>query len=90
MFACPASHSLCHCISTDIAMGKGIATAFKAKFGGVAELKAQKKAIGQVATLRKDDRYIYYLVPPHDTTPPPHSHHSAAAPEGPFSLQVDG
>ena len=62
LFSSPASHSLCHCISTDIAMGKGIATAFKAKFGGAAELKKQQKKIGQVATLRRDERYVYYLV----------------------------
>jgi hypothetical protein len=43
-------------------MGKGIATAFKSKFGGVQELKNQHKQIGQVAILRRDGRFIYYLV----------------------------
>lgn len=33
--------ALAHCISADVRMGKGIAVAFKAKFGGVASLKRQ-------------------------------------------------
>lgn len=43
-------------------MSKGIAVAFKSNFGGVADLKTQKKQIGEVAVLHKDGRYIYYLV----------------------------
>ena len=41
LFGCPATSSLGHCVSQDMAMGKGVATLFKEKFGGVAELKAQ-------------------------------------------------
>ena len=62
LFACPATDALCHCISTDIAMGKGIAVQFKQRFGGVPELRAQQKAIGQVAVLRRDQRYVYYAI----------------------------
>ena len=41
LFSCPASASLVHCVSEDMHMGKGIATLFKQKFGGVGELKSQ-------------------------------------------------
>lgn len=43
-------------------MGKGIATAFKSKFGQVDELKAQNIGIGDVAILKVNSRYAYYLV----------------------------
>ena len=35
LFSCPDSASLVHCVSEDLHMGKGIATLFKQKFGGV-------------------------------------------------------
>ena len=38
LFSCPASAFLVHCVSEDMHMGKGIATLFKQKFGGVGEL----------------------------------------------------
>ena len=41
LFTCPATASLVHCVSEDMNMGKGIATLFKKKFGGVAELRTQ-------------------------------------------------
>ena len=41
LFDCPLTASLAHCVSEDMAMGKGIAKAFKEKFGGVNELKKQ-------------------------------------------------
>lgn len=41
LFSCPDSASLVHCVSEDLHMGKGIATLFKQKFGGVGELKSQ-------------------------------------------------
>lgn len=41
LFSCPSSSSLAHCISADVAMGKGVAKIFKERFGGVASLKAQ-------------------------------------------------
>lgn len=41
LFGCPPHTSLAHCVSEDMAIGKGIATLFKRKFGGVGELKAQ-------------------------------------------------
>ena len=41
LFSSPDTSSLAHCVSEDLAMGKGVAVLFKRKFGGVAELKAQ-------------------------------------------------
>ena len=41
LFSCPLQFSLAHCVSADLAMGKGIATLFKKKFGGVEELRGQ-------------------------------------------------
>ena len=41
LFSCPISSSMAHCVSEDLAMGKGVATLFKEKFGGIRELKAQ-------------------------------------------------
>lgn len=62
LFDAPEESALAHCISADIAMGKGIATIFKRKFGGVEELKKQGKKIGEVAVLKRDNRFIYYLI----------------------------
>lgn len=54
--------SLCHCVSRDFAMGRGIALDFKRRFGRVDELLKQAPSVGQVAYLRDGDRYIFYLV----------------------------
>eukprot|EP00128_Syssomonas_multiformis_P012422 Colp12_sorted_trinity150504_noHs@10274 len=61
-----STDSLAHCISNDIAMGKGIAAIFKSKFGGVDELKkktaAEGRKVGGAIFLKAGDRYIYYLI----------------------------
>ncbi|KAK3598478.1 hypothetical protein CHS0354_039566 [Potamilus streckersoni] len=62
LFDCPETDSLAHCVSKDLKMGKGIAVAFKEKFGKVDYLKSQGKKVGEVAYLIKDGRYIYYLI----------------------------
>ncbi|XP_031701255.1 ADP-ribose glycohydrolase OARD1 [Anarrhichthys ocellatus] len=62
LFSCPKDEALAHCISEDCRMGAGIAVAFKEKFKGVDELKEQKKLTGQCAVLRRDRRFIYYLI----------------------------
>ena len=62
LFSCSPAASLAHCVSRDLHMGKGIAVLFKRKFGGVAELKAQGKEVGECAVLVDSSRYIYYLV----------------------------
>uniref|UniRef100_UPI0037E80591 ADP-ribose glycohydrolase OARD1-like n=1 Tax=Semicossyphus pulcher TaxID=241346 RepID=UPI0037E80591 len=43
-------------------MGAGIAVMFKQKFKGVEELKEQKKLMGQCAVLKRDRRFVYYLI----------------------------
>ncbi|XP_028310023.1 ADP-ribose glycohydrolase OARD1 [Gouania willdenowi] len=62
LFSCPESESLAHCISEDCRMGAGIAVVFKQRFGGVSELKEQKKLKGQCAVLTRGQRFVYYLV----------------------------
>ncbi|XP_030417259.1 ADP-ribose glycohydrolase OARD1 isoform X2 [Gopherus evgoodei] len=62
LFTCPRTDSLAHCISEDCRMGAGIAVLFKKKFGGIQELLDQQKKSGEVAVLKRDDRYIYYLI----------------------------
>lgn len=54
--------ALCHCVSADLVMGKGIATIFKERFGSVDYLKSQKRQIGQVAALKCEDISVYYLI----------------------------
>lgn len=63
LFSCaPSTSSLAHCISADRAMGKGIATLFKSKFGGLDELQTQNKQVGECAILERESRFIYYLI----------------------------
>lgn len=62
LFACPKTDSLAHCISEDCRMGAGIAVLFKKKFGGVQDLLSQQKKSGEVAVLKRDERFIYYLI----------------------------
>ncbi|KAM9855146.1 ADP-ribose glycohydrolase OARD1 [Aulostomus maculatus] len=62
LFTSPPDEALAHCISEDLSMGKGIAVMFKQKFKGVAELKEQKKQPGECAVLRRDRRFVYYLI----------------------------
>ncbi|XP_014002077.2 ADP-ribose glycohydrolase OARD1 [Salmo salar] len=62
LFSGPEDEALAHCISKDYHMGAGIAVMFKKKFGGVAELKEQKKVPGQCAVLKRHKRFVYYLI----------------------------
>ncbi|MBN3289124.1 OARD1 deacetylase, partial [Polypterus senegalus] len=43
-------------------MGAGIAVIFKKKFSGVQELLMQKKTTGDCAVLKRDGRFVYYLI----------------------------
>ncbi|XP_067096228.1 ADP-ribose glycohydrolase OARD1 isoform X2 [Osmerus mordax] len=62
LFSSPEDEALAHCISKDCRMGAGIAVMFKDKFGGVEELKKQKKEPGHCAVLKTDTRFVYYLI----------------------------
>jgi O-acetyl-ADP-ribose deacetylase (regulator of RNase III) len=56
------SSSLAHCVAKDLGMGKGIATFFKKKYGGVDELRSQNLEIGSTGVLERNGRYVYYLI----------------------------
>ena len=43
-------------------MSSGAAVDFKKKFGGLEELRRQSVGVGDVGVLRRDGRYVYYLV----------------------------
>ncbi|RHZ68368.1 hypothetical protein Glove_295g31 [Diversispora epigaea] len=58
----PQNSSLAHCVSADFRMGKGIASIFKEKFQSVEELVSQKKGVGEVAFLRRNEQYIFYII----------------------------
>ncbi|XP_060087492.1 ADP-ribose glycohydrolase OARD1 isoform X2 [Heteronotia binoei] len=62
LFTSPGTDSLAHCISEDCHMSAGIAAIFKKKFGGVQELLSQRKTTGEVAVLKRENRYVYYLI----------------------------
>ena len=64
LFTCEPNVSMCHCVSEDLAMGKGIATEFKRRFKLVEVLKAQKAQVGQAAILQREcpNAFVYYLV----------------------------
>ena len=62
LFSASSSHSLCHCISRDFKLGKGIAKLFREKFGRIEELKNRGASIGGIAVLKDKERYIYNLV----------------------------
>lgn len=62
LFKCDKDFSLAHCVSADMHMGKGIATVFKKMFGGIDELRRQGGKQGGVSILKRDERFIYYLV----------------------------
>lgn len=62
LFGVEEKFSLCHCVSEDLAMGKGIAVLFKEKFGGIKNLRDQKGTIGNGAFLKVSERYVFYLI----------------------------
>jgi len=62
LFTSPRSASLCHCVSRCLGMGKGIAVLFKRKFGGLQSLRNQNAQVGQVAILKRQNRFVYYLI----------------------------
>ena len=58
-------HSTCalaHCVSRDLKMSMGIAQIFRDTFCRIDQLERQNCRVGQVATLKVDGRYIYYLI----------------------------
>lgn len=66
LFTAPSHYALAHCVGADLLMGRGIAVAFKRKFGCKQYLLEQGKVAGQVATLPANlchrEAPIFYLV----------------------------
>lgn len=62
LFSSDEKDSLAHCVSRDFKMGKGIAVFFKEKFGNVQNLKDQNKQIGDIAVLKDNNRFVYYMI----------------------------
>lgn len=62
LFSANRNSSLAHCVSRDFKMTQGIAYSFKKKFSGALELLSQNANVGGLAILRREARYIYYLV----------------------------
>lgn len=58
-----ANDNLCHCVSADMHMGKGIAVEFKKRFGKPQLSTSQVCwSVGDVAIIEKDEYKILYLV----------------------------
>ena len=62
LFKSPRTESLCHCISRDCKLGRGIAKIFRQKFGRIDELKDSGARVGGLAVLKDGDRFVYNLV----------------------------
>lgn len=62
LFTTDKIYSLCHCVSKDFRMGKGIAKIFRDKYQHVDELRALNKNVGDVAIIKHGNRYIFYLI----------------------------
>ena len=62
LFSVADDVSLGHCVAADLRLGRGIAVAFKERFGGVDDMRAQDVGVGGVATLRRGRRFVYALV----------------------------
>lgn len=56
LFKVDKSFSLCHCISADFKLGKGIAKIFREKFGRIDELEKSGAGVGGVAVLNESGR----------------------------------
>ena len=56
------TESIAHCISADVKMGRGIAVEFKRRYGGVEELLKQSPSIGNICILKRNNKWIYYLI----------------------------
>jgi len=62
LFSSPDDECLAHCVSADLVMGSGIAIYFRERFKGLQTLANQQQDKGGLAILKRNNRYIYYLV----------------------------
>lgn len=54
--------SMCHCVSQDLKMSKGIAREFRSRFGRYKELQNCEAKVGEIAVIRVGENYVYNLV----------------------------
>ena len=57
-----SEEALCHCVSKDFKMNKGIAKVFRKKFKNTEQLKKSCTGVGGIAVIKHEGRYIYNLV----------------------------
>uniref|UniRef100_A0A6P7GD15 ADP-ribose glycohydrolase OARD1-like n=1 Tax=Diabrotica virgifera virgifera TaxID=50390 RepID=A0A6P7GD15_DIAVI len=62
LLALPDDHSLAHTIPASIRDAQGLASAFRRKFGRVAELQCQLPAPDKTLKLQDASCYLFYLV----------------------------
>lgn len=62
LFEMSDDYALAHCVAEDLAMYRGIAAEFVARFGGREILRSQRKKVGEVAVLATTSKTIFYLI----------------------------
>ena len=62
VFDSPCSYSLCHCISSDGHMRKGIAVQFVSNFPPICALRGSRLSVGTAVPVFCQGRFIYNLV----------------------------
>eukprot|EP01084_Bolivina_argentea_P128122 226514_1 len=74
LWTCPITSSLCHCVALDLGMSAGIAVDFVNKFNSRKELEEQNAQIGECAILKRNNRFIYYLITKPISKKPPNNY----------------
>lgn len=62
IFEIDTKTSLAHCVSEDFKMSKGIAFKFRRKYGKINELRRQQKSLTEVASIKTENHYVFYLI----------------------------
>ena len=62
IFDSPSYFTLCHCISRDLRMSRGIALDFKLMFGGIRQMRSQNPTVGDIVYTVDGSRHIVGLV----------------------------
>lgn len=62
IFDVQADCGLAHSIGSDLLMRSGIAAKFKRKFGRLRELRTQNAQPGEIAVLKVNNQFVYYLM----------------------------
>lgn len=62
LFSVPKEYALAHCVAADLRMSRGIAAAFRRKFGKVEELWRQDPAVGKTLHIQHRNQHLFYLV----------------------------